>query len=586
MPPFTLSFLLLLSFALAEEADETAVISVLGEPQFDAALQSAPLVFVKFYHPRCPVCQRLRVPYAKTAASFALHNESLRFASVDISRRSNGALTELHSSGGVPTLLLFSRAVLTGEYNGARDPNSMRKWLQARLDARAAPLLTRINSRADRTAFLTLHGAAGGAVALAMAAPPARPALDALFATAASRMRDPVIGAPRVAFANVAHPSLLISDDVAARERYTAADVYAAAPHAAAARSARDFASAQWWYPGVLGGEPLSTFIARATLPRDGTAMLTESNVAALSASTTTILYAFGSRSSPDETTGDELRGLAEAGGDDIVVVYAQDTKFPDLAHHLGLPAVTDSSMPRPTRFVLYRAGNRGAERRVHDKSDGQVVSWMARFIEAHGKRPDVLGRAGIVSDITDKNWDTVFEHDGRIVVLLVTRASCSACERAALAMTNAAAMLKADARTVRLVSYEDTGKAMPQLAGVDIPKTRPYVAIVPPGEKPKQVIASASSSNIIAAAREAIKAKTTTAVELHVYGTRDSGGLAVTLTHIGVLLMIVGVALSVQKHTLGKRIPSAGRRKGAPSLWTGTSLLDRLRPRKFWVRR
>ena len=541
---------LVLALQLGRAAQGGAVAAATGEAGFAAALGQAPLVMVKFFHPACPHCQAIRAMYDTVARALMADGATLRFAQVDVSRRANGALAARHAPDGVPTLKLYKRGVLLAAYDGARDEKALSRWLRQHVRVYTAPVIHQLADEPALARFLA--DAREAPVVLALNPAPPHTDADMRIERYAAAARD--APGPPVLFARVPHPSLLVPD----RKRYEPiANVYAATPYAAAVRNASDFnTDAQWWFPAVLGGEPLHAFVAAATLPRDGSAVLTKYNAPALTASARPILYVFGSKPAPGATTRKVMRKLARAGGDDLLVVYAHDSEFETLSRHVGVEDVKTDEQEgsSKTRYVLYRTANRKSERRAYRgvKIDGDFEKWLRKFMVEHGRFPMARGLAGVVNIVSKTQLGQILEHDGRIVLLQVCGEQCDS-DRMALKET--ARMLKADARAVVVVEY--SGDETVQVNGEKVGGKRPYLALVLPGAKPHEV----KPYRVLEDVRRAVLSISSDHDDVLVNEASRFG--EITINHVGLLLTVLGIALTIQNQALTRWRRKRGGRGG-----------------------
>lgn len=539
---WSVQFVLLVQLLRVVYCEKSEIVtSATGESGFEEALKQAPLVMVKFFHPLCPHCQAIKRMYEELAKSFKGESATITFIQVDVSNDANAQLTRQHSEDGVPTLKLYKRNHLLSAYDGSRDKHSMTIWLQQHIQLYKSPIIHQIIDNASFKKFLSQ--AADNPVVLTLSPSPPHSDSDARFEKFAALSRDSP--GPTIFFAHVPHPSLLIPD----KKRYQVfSNSFSATPYAAAVRNASQFNShVQWWVPGIIGGEPLTAFIAATTLPRDGNGILTEFNAPALSASTRSLLYVFGSALAPSFSTRKVMRKLANLGGDDLLVVYANDKQFKVLKKHVDNvdTKIDGNDNSETTRYVLYRSGNRMSERRVYRgvKKDGDIEQWLGKYLAEHGQFPLTHGLAGVVNDMSNRQLAQTFQHDGRIVLLLVCGKYCDT-ERDVVKDT--ARMLKADARAVVVAEY--AGDEVLSINGQHPDWKRPYVALVLPGSKPLQV----NPHRALQETRNAVASISQDHDDVLMNETRGFGD--VTINHIGFMLTVLGIALTIQNHVLLRR--------------------------------
>lgn len=112
----------MLSILMVARSDSKVV--DLSAETFDDALKDRG-VFVKFYSPNCPHCQRLSPIWEKVAVSSFSHPQSFVVADVDCNAES--FLCERFSIRGVPTLLFFKDGKMY-KFSGKREYNDIMKF--------------------------------------------------------------------------------------------------------------------------------------------------------------------------------------------------------------------------------------------------------------------------------------------------------------------------------------------------------------------------------------------------------------------------------------------------------------------------
>lgn len=105
-------------------------VAIRGEPvqlsmdNFDSMIKGVP-VFVKFYSPNCPHCQRLVPVWEKVDESAPSHPQGFHVADVDCT--SETLLCERFGIRGVPTLLFFKDGMMY-KFAGRREYNDIMKF--------------------------------------------------------------------------------------------------------------------------------------------------------------------------------------------------------------------------------------------------------------------------------------------------------------------------------------------------------------------------------------------------------------------------------------------------------------------------
>jgi protein disulfide-isomerase A1 len=142
--------ILCLSLTLGEEVDiplEEGVM-VLGEDNFQAALDANSMILVEFYAPWCGHCKKLTPEYASAAATLAEKKAGAVLAKVDATE--NKDLAAKFGVKGYPTLKFFKNGVAQ-DYTGGRTADTIVQWL----DKKAGPAAKSLDSKEDAEAFVS-----------------------------------------------------------------------------------------------------------------------------------------------------------------------------------------------------------------------------------------------------------------------------------------------------------------------------------------------------------------------------------------------------------------------------------------------
>lgn len=118
---FKFASLALLGSVIADEAVE-----VLHDSDFDDFLKSHPKTLVKFYAPWCGHCKKLAPEYEKAAAE--LKAKGVTLAKVDATEEK--AIAARFDIKGYPTLLWFAEGGDAQEYDGGRNAEGIKDWVE------------------------------------------------------------------------------------------------------------------------------------------------------------------------------------------------------------------------------------------------------------------------------------------------------------------------------------------------------------------------------------------------------------------------------------------------------------------------
>jgi protein disulfide-isomerase A1 len=122
-------FLLIALFSVANTLDipEEEGVLVLGENNFNDAVNTYEHVLVEFYAPWCGHCKKLAPEYARAAQT--LKSEGIYLGKVDATQADNKALASRFKVEGFPTLKLFVKGE-PQEYQGGRTESEIVNWMR------------------------------------------------------------------------------------------------------------------------------------------------------------------------------------------------------------------------------------------------------------------------------------------------------------------------------------------------------------------------------------------------------------------------------------------------------------------------
>ncbi|PXF43343.1 Protein disulfide-isomerase [Gracilariopsis chorda] len=486
--PHTLSIFVFaaLAFRPAEAAalpNNTAsqVISIRSPDHFYDQIGANNFTFVKFFHPKCPHCQKLQKPFEQLSHPIRKynHNKSIEadarisLAQVDASNRITEPLLRKHSPTGFPTLKLYRNSLLVAEYNGVRTTSHMFDFLLKSISLQDTPLFSHIHSESVLRQFL--HAMSERPVILSVYPPPSS------FVETASDMHTST--APTVAFATVDNPALLIPNRTNNHVKRLLRR-HGRLPLLAAASSASSFTvDAQYWFPDIRDGESLASFMHTVIRPEHEPIQLSHLTAPYVLHAERPMLLAFGQGDAP---TWDVIYFLAHADAEPpkMLPVYMPVAKFREFAHYVGLNVSQledhDAFVEDwETQYVVYRAGNMEPIVSRYDPSmNVSGATWLYQQRQ-RVNRTFVDTYAGELMRFTHQQLKAMLSFDGRGVLLLTYTRHCRLCTKYESLMTKVAKVLKSHAGFV-VVARVHVDKGFPFIAEVkDLEKIKNAPSIV-----------------------------------------------------------------------------------------------------------
>lgn len=409
-------------------------------------------------------------------------NETIKLVEVDASVQKNSAAIGKYVTSGFPTLKLFRSGDEVSEFKDVRRASLMYDFLMRAVSIASKPDVEHLRTQEEVKRFLQLmkdrpvilsvlhenrrqSDMQGGNVELDREE----------WTKTISIMREHTLR--NAGFATVQQTDLLIPEG--ARARYETACVsHAGGAVAAAAGSGESFeGTAEWYFSGVHGNEPLRAFMYAATIGAGSEGIiLTRYNREAVLQTGRTMAIGTGSAEVAGWKEREFLRAARMAG---VLAVYAGGMEADGVRNLMDLKAGTGE-----TEYAIVRFGNKGTVVRRFEGDGGDehgVAGWVvrqAREIES-GK---VRTKAGIVMDLDLKQWDELREFDGRGMLVEFYRRDCASCRRFEAGFTAVAKRLGREAGGV-VVGRFDVQKGLPDGVKMNEPQTVPRVGWFGAGE-------------------------------------------------------------------------------------------------------
>merc|ERR1712183_1091143 len=145
---FALVPLVLFSFTSADDDIPLEEgVMVLGDDNFQSAIDANPFILVEFYAPWCGHCKSLAPEYAKAAATLAEDSSVVKLGKVDATIHKK--LGEKFEIRGFPTLKFFKNG-LPQEYSGGRTADTIVSWVEKK----SGPAAKELSSKEEANAFV------------------------------------------------------------------------------------------------------------------------------------------------------------------------------------------------------------------------------------------------------------------------------------------------------------------------------------------------------------------------------------------------------------------------------------------------
>lgn len=504
------------------------LLTIMGAPAFSKAISNDSLVFVKFYSPRCPHCQAMAPAFLNVSQTMRSNKTPVVLAEVDCLRLINRRLCDDNVAAGYPTLRLFRSSRLIDEYHGPREAVSMVKWLERTVFFLQSPRVALLDSMKDVINFLV--NADERPVVISAIHHNSPEILQREWNDTVDIMREN--SAKNVAFAVVPDWRYLVGPrGFYLSENFNRTAKYGVPPVAVATGSARlmlHYGFALWWFDGVTGADSLSTFMHIGTLPSEGRATLTSSNVAFISATSRCLVLLFDRNSGSTWDMEEKVNSLGMQG--QTIALAAPSKDLVKFRNHVGLPALpaaVKASDYGKIDLVLYRAPNSGVEKVIAPEGlsvTAEFQSFVQKYLtwgvnmtarksapaqfangwNRTGLTPQSINATNVsddevsfledwsalyadetITEVVASTWSTVIERDGRCVLLLLYDRDCPSCSRF-LRMYNHVADRLANVSSSTLVTRMNLkDNDLPPY--VERPAKLPALYILVPGSPPQR---------------------------------------------------------------------------------------------------
>jgi len=130
--------------ALSVKAD----VVTLTESDFESKMGEYDISLVKFYAPWCGHCKRLAPDFEKAATKLSKSDPPVTLVDVDCDSEKD--LCQKHGVSGYPTLKIFRKGQVAGDYDGPRDADGIVKYMRGQ----SGPSAKELKSLADFEKFI------------------------------------------------------------------------------------------------------------------------------------------------------------------------------------------------------------------------------------------------------------------------------------------------------------------------------------------------------------------------------------------------------------------------------------------------
>lgn len=472
------------------------IVTILGITAFKSLIARESLSIVLFFHPACPHCVAFAPHYEALAEFVAEYNrhenraeiERIVIAHVDASKFQNEDLVASHAHG-FPTVKLFASSRMISEYRGARKPKAIWNFVLSTQNSRLSPAFDLLDTRAELESFLERNRNRSRIISIFH--PHAK--LSAIYprfvhfsaedwTTTTRELRDRSNSS--VAFAAVAEPSMLMPlDGSDMRFHKSKAPLQIAPALAAAPQGAEFWESVTWWYPGLRESDSIETFMHVAAIEGQNFTSLDVWMGSRIFPSRRPMAIVF-SHSEPSHEDREFLRLAAMQNTNPrFLSLFANVTEHGAFAEHIGVVSSGEGEqVSRGSTYVTYREGNLLPHVSLYNEAQGDSLKqWLT--IEAKKMNSSNLSTtAGEVLDLNEKNWEPLFQYDGRGVLLELYRSECASCKATSGVFAKVATRLTPHAGSVVVARFNMMKSVLPPSPELPRNATVPAIFYIPPG--------------------------------------------------------------------------------------------------------
>ncbi|CDF38493.1 unnamed protein product [Chondrus crispus] len=472
------------------------IVRVNGVTEFKGLIAHESLSVVLFFHPRCPHCIAFAPHYEALAGLVADYNQGenitdsnrVVIAQVDASKASNEILVSVHASG-FPTMKLFASGYAISQYEGARKPEAMWKFVLSTLHSRLSPAFRLIESRSELEDFLEqshhqtrIISLFHPRVQLSSIYPRHVHVSAEAWRETTREMRDGA--ALPVAFAAVSDPSMLLPTNYEKLDSYHSKVHVLSSPALAGAPQGADFwENVEWWFPELKESDSMETFMhVLAVDHRDFTSLdISMGRYILSSRRPMAIVFSYNV---PSDNDRQFLRLAAEQNFKPrFLSLFANLSEHRAFAEHIGVLDSGDTeNVSQKSIYTLYRESSLYPHVSQFDDSGNVSQSeWFKREAKTFAQN-HVQTVPGEVFELSEDDWKSLFEYDGRGVLLELYHSDCASCKRPSSVFSKAARLLTSHSGAVVVARFNLETFSLPPSPSLPPVDDVPVIVYVPAG--------------------------------------------------------------------------------------------------------